>query len=219
MFGCLGRIGCAAVGIVAVAALAGGAYYTRQRWVPLVTPGRGTGINELAWAPLTPDGARRARTAIARLSSVDGPVFSNVPPADLAAFVLDSAAVRSDSAGRGIEAALRRDRILLRTRIRIGDLGADNVPLLGGVSNRTATVVIGGTLAVGRPGFGEWRIASIDVDAISVPGWALSRVTRALARYLGRERADGGAVLFTLPEYVGDVRIGESAVTLYKAVQ
>jgi len=216
MFGCLGRIGCAAVGIVVVAAIAGGAYYTRQRWMPLVAPGRGANVSELAWAPLTSDGARRARASIARLSSVDGPVFSNVAPADLAAFLLDSAIVSGD---RGLEAALRRDRILLRTTFRVGDLGADNVPLFGGVANRTASVVIGGTLAVGRPGEGEWRVTSIEVDAISVPGFALRRVTRQLARHLGREQAEAGALRFTLPAYVGDVRIGESAVTLYKAVQ
>jgi hypothetical protein len=199
-----------------LAGLAGGAYYTRQRWMPLIAPGRGAGSSELAWAPLTNDGAKRARTAIARLSRVDGPVFSNVAPADLAAFLLDSAIVAGD---RGLEAAIRRDHILLRTRFRVGDLGADNVPLFGGVANKTAAVVIGGTLAVGRPGEGEWRVTSIDVDAISVPGFALRRVTRELARQLGREHADGGALLFTLPAYVGDVRIGESAVTLYKAVQ
>jgi hypothetical protein len=197
---------------------AGGAYYTRHRWMPLVRPGSDSGIAGLEWTPLTPEGAARARAAIDRFKRVDGPVFANVAPADLAAFLIDSASTGITLGERVVEATLRRDQVLLRTRLRVGDLGADNLPMLGGVADRTATVIIGGTLAVERSGAGVWRVREIDVDAISVPGWAVSRVAREVGRYLRLDQSEPGAFQFTLPQQVADVRVGGTAITLYKAV-
>lgn len=199
--------------------LAGGAFYTRHRWLPLVTPGAGNSTASLEWTPLSADGAARAKRAIDRFNRVDGPVFANVAAADLASFLLDSATTGMTFGDRVVEATLRRRQILLRTRLRVGDLGADNLPLLGGVADKTATVVIGGTPAVARPGVGVWRVNEIDVDAISVPGWAVARVAREVGRYFRLEQAEPGAFQFALPSQVADLRVGESAVTLYKAVQ
>jgi hypothetical protein len=214
MLGCLRRFGC----LLVLVCFAGGLYLTRHRWLPFVTPAGRDAIAELPWAPLSEAGAERVRGAMARLARYDGPVFSNVAAADLASFLLDSVVTGATSGARSAEAAIRRDEILLRTKLRVGDLGADAVPLLGGVAGRTATVIVGGTLAVERPGLGAWRIQRIDVDAISIPGWAVPRVTRELARRLRRAGTTDGAFGFALPPQVADVRIGHGIVTLYKVV-
>jgi hypothetical protein len=219
MTGCLGRLGCTLVGLTVLLVFAGGAFYTRHRWLPLVTPGDGNAMASLEWTKLSPEGATRARRAIERFDRIDGPVFANVSAADLASFLLDSATTGITLGERVVEATLRRDQILLRTRLRVGDLGADNLPLLGGVADKTATVVIGGTLAVARPEVGVWRAREIDVDAISVPGWAVPRVAREVGRYFRLMQSEPGAFQFALPSQVADVRVGERAVTLYKAVQ
>lgn len=218
MFGCLRQLGCAVAGLVVLGA-AGGAYATRHRWLPLVTPARREALGELAWTPLAPAGAERVRATLRRLEQVDGPVFANVSATDLAAFVLDSLVASIAAGDRPAAVSSRRDEILLRTQLRVGDLGASNVPLLGGVADRTATVIIGGTLAVDSPGSGVWQVQRIHVDAINVPDWAVPRVARELSTRLGRRGTSDRDIGFTMPSHIADVRVRDGTVTLYKNVQ
>jgi hypothetical protein len=87
------------------------------------------------------------------------------------------------------------------------------------VADKTATVIIGGTLSIGRPGYAEWRVRTIRVDAIAVPGPMLSRVTRALARRLERTGTRDDAIEFALPAEVADLRVNDTTITLYKAAK
>jgi hypothetical protein len=215
MFGCLRRVGCLALLVI----VAGAAYITRHRWVPLVLPGRGTDVTSLEWKPISSGAGARARRAMVRLDQPTGPVFANLSADEFASFILDSVARGLAESARSVEAAVQRDRLLLRTTLRIGDLGVENVPFLGGVADKTATVLIGGTLSVERPGFGEWRVKTIRVDAIEVPGPMLGRVTRELARRMRRAATRDDAFGFALPAQVADLRIDQGKITLYKAAK
>jgi hypothetical protein len=213
MFGCLRRVGCLALLVV----IAGAGYITRHRWIPLVLPGRGDDVASLSWKPLSSDAAVRARRAIVRLDEPTGPVFANLTPDELASFILDSTAVSVPA--RPVEAAVQRDRFLLRTTWRVADLGVENVPFLGTVTGKTATVVIGGSLSVPRPGLGEWRVTTIRIDAVEVPGPMLARVTRAIARRMQRAGTRDDAFGFALPAQVADLRLDKDKITLYKAAK
>jgi hypothetical protein len=194
-------------------------YLTRHRWLPFITPGGRDVVAELKWKPLTTDGAQRTRRAIARLESYDGPVFTNVTAADFASFLLDSTVPGITDGTRVTQAAVMNDRILLRTNLRVADLGAENVPLLGGVASKTVTMVMGGTLTVQRPGLGEWVVKEIMVDAIDVPGPAISRITQAFAKRLRRAGTRSESLGFALPTRVADLRVRNDSVTLYKAAR
>lgn len=214
MFGCLRRVGCLALFVL----VAGAAYITRHRWMPLVLPGRGEDLAAQSWKPISADGAARARRAMVRLNEPTGPVFANLSPEELASFILDSAARLTDPP-RPVEAAVQRDKFLLRTTVRVADLGVENVPFLGGVADKTVTVIVGGTLSVERPGMGEWRVKTIRVDAIDVPGPMLARVTRTLARGMRRAGTRDDAFGFGLPAQVADLRVDNGKITLYKAAK
>jgi hypothetical protein len=214
MFGCLRRV----FGFVFLLAMVGGLYVTRHRWVPLVTPAGRDAIAELDWKPLTLDGAVRARRAVARLENPDGVVFANVDVADFASFLLDSLVQGIRDGTRPAEAAVRDDRILLRTQVRVGDFGPENLPLLGGVANRSATLIIGGRLRVDRPGLGEWIVDELILDAVSIPGPAVPRLTQVIATRLQRAGTRDDALGFSLPGQIGDVRVRPGTITLYKAV-
>jgi hypothetical protein len=214
MFGCLRRVGCLALFVL----VAGAAYITRHRWMPLVLPGRGADVASLTWKPISTDGAARVRRVMVRLNEPTGPVFANVSPEDLASFILDSAA-NTTQTPRPVEAAVQGDRFLLRTTVRAADLGLENVPFLGGVADKTVSVLVGGTLTVERPGFGELRVTTLRVDAIEVPGPMLARVTRTLARNMRRAGTRDDAFGFALPPQVADLRIDKGKITLYKAAK
>jgi hypothetical protein len=213
MFGCLRRVGCLALFLL----VAGAAYFTRHRWMPHVLPGRGEDVASFTWKPITADGAARVRRVMVRLNEPTGPVFANVSPEDLASFILDSAANTTETP-RPVEAAVQGDKFLLRTTVRVADLGVENVPFIGG-ADKTATVIVGGTLSVERPGLGEWRVTTVRVDAIDVPGPILARVTRALARHLQRAGTRDDSFAFALPAQVADLRIDNGKITLYKAAK
>jgi hypothetical protein len=215
MFGCLRRVGCLALFIL----VAGAAYITRHRWIPLVLPGRGVDAASLTWKPINPDAAARARRVITRLDQPTGPVFANLSADEFASLILDSAARAVTDPARPVEAAVRGDKFLLRTTVRVSDLGLDNVPFIGGVANKTATVIVGGTLMVERPGRGEWRVKTIQVDAIEVPGPMLGRVTRTLAKQMERGGTRDDAFGFALPVQVADLRVDKDKITLYKAAK
>ena len=215
MVGCLRRVGCLALFLL----VAGAAYVTRHRWVPLVLPGRGDDVASLHWKPISSDAAALARRAMVRLDQPTGPVFANLSPDEFASFILDSTARGMADPPRPVEAAVQRDKFLLRTTLRVADLGLENVPLLGGVGDKTATVVVGGTLSVLRAGLGEWRVKTIRVDAIDVPGPMLTRVTRTLARRMQRAGTRDDAFGFALPPQVADLRIDKDKITLYKAAK
>lgn len=214
MFGCLRRVGCLAIFLL----VAGAAFISRHRWLPLVLPGRGDDMASISWKPISSDGVSSAKRIITRLDQPTGPVFANLTPAEFASFILDSAARGMTDTPRPVEAGVQRDKFLLRTTLRVADLGVENVPFLGGM-NKTATVLVGGTLAVVRPGAGEWRVNTIRVDAIEVPGPMLSRVTKALARRMRREATRDDAFGFALPAQVADLRVNKDKITLYKAAK
>jgi hypothetical protein len=214
MFGCLRRVGCLALFVL----VAGAAYITRHRWMPLVLPGRGADVATLAWKPISADGAARTRRALVRLNEPTGPVFANVTADELASFILDSAA-KTTATPRPVEATVQGDKFMLRTTVRAADLGVENVPFLGGMTDKTVTVLIGGKLSVERPGLGELRVTTMRVDAIEVPGPMLSRLTRTLARQMQRAGTRDDAFSFALPPQVADLRIDNGKITLYKAAK
>lgn len=214
MLGCLKNIGC----LVLVGALGLGAYITQHRWRPLVTPAGRDAVAELPWAPLTAQGADRARAAVTRLTRADGPVYVNIAPADFAALLLDSLVQGIASGERPTEVALRDDRIVLRSEIRVSDVGPELVALIGGVADRRAPLLIGGRLVVDRPGLGELVVDELVIDAVSVPGPAVPRLTRALAQRLRRAGLRDDALGFALPGPIADLRVRGGMITLYKAV-
>jgi hypothetical protein len=215
MFGCLRRLGC----LVLLAVLVCAAYFTRSRWLPLVTSSNRRAAAALDWKPLSAEGADRARRTVRDLDRAGGQVFANVSAADFASYVLDSASLGFTRGRHPAEAAIQGDKFLLRTKLRVADLGVENVPLLKGIADKTATVIIGGTLSVERTGLGEWQVKSITVDAIDVPGVALTRVTRALANQPGRPGTRDDAFGFPVPAQIADLRIHNGVITLYKSAK
>lgn len=214
MLGCLRRVFL----FFLLLAMVGGLYVTRHRWIPLVTPAGRDVIAELDWQPLTAEGAARARRTVAQLESPDGAVFANLPVADLAAFLLDSLVQGISDGSRTAEAAVRDDRIMIRTQVKVSDFGPEHLSLIGGVADRSAMLTIGGRLRVDRPGLGELIVDELIVDAVAIPGPAVPRLTRVIATRLRRAGTRDDALGFSLPGHIGDVRVRPSTITLYKAV-
>lgn len=216
--GCLRNLGCAFLLLIVAAA----AYLTRDRWLPLVGYERKEPVTAPAtvlWEPLTPEGAARARAAVQRLGQRSGPVFANVRPADLSAYIFEELSKQLPPSAERTEAAIIGDRLCVRASVRLSDLGGSGAlgPLAGMLGDREQ-VQFCGRLEVVRPGLAQFRVQQIRVRDFSVPQTLIARLITNVRRGSKPEGVADDALPFLAPAYIADARINGPQVTLYKVL-
>ena len=212
--GCLSRIGC----LVLVIIIAIVAWLTSDRWLPRVT-----GHSPVAstagpvWEPITPQGAERTRQMLTRLSQPTGPVFGNLSGADVASYVYQALAKQLPPSADSIEAAVIGDRLYIRASVRLQDLGGTSVlgPLAGMLGERER-MEFGGTFHVIRPQLAEYEVKDIKIRDLSLPQAMIPRVLGQTERGSRPEGLSPDGLPLVVPKYLGDVRIANGRVTLYK---
>ena len=210
---CLSRIGCLA--LVVLVLLAG--WLTRDRWLHRVT-GRAPAVAAgPVWEPLTAERAERTRRALEQLSRPSGPVFTNLSGGDVASYIFQSLAKQLPPSADSVEAAIIGDRLYIRASIRLSDLGGTSTlgPLAGMLGDRER-MQFGGTFHVLRPGMAEFQVKDIRIRDFSVPTATIPRLLRQIWRGTRPEGLSPDGLPVVIPAYLGDVRIANAAVTLYK---
>jgi hypothetical protein len=214
VFSCLGRLGCLFLVLVGGAL----AYLTRDRWVPRVFGDRATA--PVTWEPVTGPGARKAGDAVASLGEPSGPAYVNVSAAELAALMVESSGHHLPAALDSVQAAIDNETVRVRALVKLDDIrGLDALGPLSGLLDKRERIEFTGTLAVIRPGLGEFRVASVQVADLSLPRAAIPKL---LARLDATARPGGVApdgIAITIPDHIGDVRVARGQVTLYRRVQ
>lgn len=213
--GCLSRLGC----LVLVILIAIAAWITRDRWVPRVTGHAATTATGPVWEPITPQGADRTRQLLSRLSRPTGPVFGNLSGGDVASYVYQSLAKQLPPSADSIEAAVIGDRLYIRAAVLLKDLGgsASLGPLASMLGDRER-MEFGGTFHVVRPQLAEFQVKDIKIRDLSLPSGMIPRVLRQSERGARPEGLSPDGLPIVIPAYLGDVRIGNGKVTLYKTV-
>src|SRR5437016_4090824 len=120
MFGCLGRLGCAALLLVG-----GGVavWLYKDRFITVVHGPAVVANAPVVWEPISDSGAARARLAIQSLSKRSGPVFANVRPGDLASYIVQSVARQLPASAQNVQASVIGDKIHLRADVSLQDFG------------------------------------------------------------------------------------------------
>jgi hypothetical protein len=218
MFGCLRNIGC----LVVVALLAVALWFTRARWLPLVSGDRPVELAaaEGVWEPVSRAGAERARQAIAGLGTRSGPVYANLGPGDVASYVFLALQRELPPSAQNVAAAVIGDRLYVRADIALADVGGAEIlgPLAGFLSDKE-TMMFGGTFAVVRPGLAQFHVKELKLRELAVPAKMIPRMLQRVARGSRPEGLAPDALPLVVPEQIGDVRVGRGKVTLYKSVQ
>jgi hypothetical protein len=211
VFSCLGRLGCLFVLLLAGVY----AYLTRDRWLARVT-GNGDSTT-VTWQPVTEPGAKQAEDALASLQRKDGPAYVTMSAAELAALMVASTGHRLPAALDSVEAAVLDETVRVRALVRLEDIrGLDALGPLSGMLGNTERIEFTGTMAVLRPGLGEFRIASVKVGDFLLPRAAIPRLLARLDSSVRPEGVSPDGIAITIPEYIGDVRISRGEITLYK---
>jgi len=208
MFGCLRRVGC----LILLLLLAGGAYYWWM--VRTTTSSSAAGV----WQPVTPADAAAGARAVQSLQAPRGKVFANLTPAQAVAYLLQETAKELPSSATGVEAMVSGDQLHVRAVISLDQLGGAKAlgPLATMLGSRD-TVQLAGRVDLLRPGMAQMHVTQVRVGSLNLPAQMVPRLISQIRRQSPPGIASD-ALALPLPPYIGDVRIANGKVTLYKNV-
>ena len=214
---CLGRLGCLLLVLILLIA----AWYTRGLWLPERFRSYPESSNAAppSWQPLTDSGAQRTQTALSKLSNPHGPVFQTLSGADVASFIFRTLARQLPPSTDSIQAQVKDDLISMRANVRVKDLGNTTAlgPLASMLGDR-ATVALTGTLQVLRPGLAEFHVRSATIKSIEVPTTMIPQIIGRMNRGYRPPGIAPDALPLPIPAYIGDIRVANGKITLYKTV-
>ena len=208
MFGCLRRVGC----LILLLLLAGGAYYWWM--VRTTTSSSAAGV----WKPVTPADAAAGARAVQSLQAPRGKVFANLTPAQAVAYLVQETAKELPSSATGVEAMVAGDQLHVRAVISLDQLGGAKAlgPLATMLGSRD-TVQLAGRVDLLRPGMAQMHVTQVRVGSLNLPAQMVPRLISQIRHQSPPGIASDGLAL-PLPPYIGDVRIANGKVTLYKNV-
>ncbi len=213
--GCLKTIGCATLLLVA----AGVAWITRDRWYPKLRDGRTIEMVESSGDTLSPVGAQRAEESIRSLGQPSGPAYVNITPADLASLIVREAGRGNPLPLKDVTASVIGDRLGLRGTLDVRQLRAQGaLGPLGALLGDEETVELRGTLHILRPGLAEFRVESFKARDLAIPSAAIPSLLSQFRRGQTPAGVSDNGIPFAVPPHIGDVRIANGRVTLYKTV-
>ena len=211
--GCIARLGCLAV--LAIAAVVG--WFTRDLWLPERYRSHAAVASNAAWKPLTNDGAERTRVALDKLNQPRGQVFQTLAASDLASYVFAELSKRFPGSADSVETMVSGDAVSVRANVKLADLGgASALGALGGVLEEREKVQLTGTFRVVKPGLAEFLIKDVRLRNFAVPHGMIPALVRRLDRGGRVAGVSDGALSVPIPRYVGDIRVANGKVTLYK---
>lgn len=196
--GCLRRVGC----LVLVLVLGVGAWLARDLWWERATGSAPRA--EVQWSAPTRDSAAVAgRVARSRRDA-----WVNLEPGDLAT-LLDQATgevIKEPEVAISGETVRVRGRLVLAQVPKVDALGP-LAPLLSGEPR----IELAGRPSMAGRGRARIVVTDLRLGGVEVPGQARA----ALLRQLQPGGAEG-EVSFSLPSWVGDIRVANGALTVYK---
>jgi hypothetical protein len=210
--GCIGRLGC----LFLLAVLAIGGWYTKDLWLPEKYRSHSASTSVATWQPVTTDGADRTRAALEKLNQPRGQVFQSLSASDLASYAFAQLSSKLGSA-QNIETAVSGDVVSVRADVRLADLGgASALGPLGGMLNEREKVQLSGTFTVVKPGTAEFVVRDVKVRNFTVPHGMIPPLIKRLDQAARPAGIAENAIAVPIPRYVGDIRVANGKVTLYK---
>jgi hypothetical protein len=232
VFGCLRRF----VSLIVLAVIGVAAFATRASWLPLVrkqlaetTPPAEQRVADslkavadtAGWVTIGTSDATRGKAAVAKFKSARGPSLLNLDAAEFAGAMLDSVSSQLPTSAQDLKVRVQGNELQLRAYVRLGDLGGSAVlgPLASMVGEREP-LTLGGILEpTSITGVSQFKLTSVRIGAFAVPSAVIPRLMKALKRDAGTVGVEVSALPVRLPPGVGDVRVNQGKVTLYRAAQ
>ncbi|MDZ7631711.1 MAG: hypothetical protein U5K74_10300 [Gemmatimonadaceae bacterium] len=229
MSGCFRRF----VLLLLLVVLAPVAYVTRDQWLPKVRAALGAQASapaakpdsaardaaDTGWAALSYPSKEEGRRSVTRLQARKGPAFVTMSAASFASAVLDSLAAQLPASAESVVVRAVGSEFQVRGSVKLGDLGGRAVlgPLASMVGDRER-LTLGGTLEpTSVAGVAQFKLTRVRIGDFAVPGPVVPRLVKALKRRPSAVGVESSALPVRLPAGVGDIRVAQGKVTLYRA--
>src|SRR5215212_1044819 len=223
MFGCFRRLGCL-VFLLIIAVLA---WFNRDRLEAIyrryagdAPPADTTAVVRArgGWEALTGDKATRGQTAVQSLSNPRGPAFVNLSAGEASSYIFLAVAKQLPASSEDITSTIKNDRLYVRANVALKDFGGAKIlGPLGGLLGERDTVQLGGTINVLRPGDGEFQIKDVKIGSFPLPDALIPRLVKRMRKGTMPQGIADNALPMKLPTYIGEVRIANGRITVFKA--
>jgi hypothetical protein len=229
VFGCLRR----AVFLVVLLLMVPLAYATRDRWLPIVRGAAGGAAKavtdastdsaamraaDTGWASLSFPASEKGRQAVSRLASGKGPAMVILGAPEFAGALLDSLTAQLPPSTDSVQVRAEGNELQIRASVKLGDLGGRAVlgPMASMLGDRER-LTLGGTLEPGTtPGVAEFTLTRVRIGDVALPGPLVPKLLQAIRRGATGSASASGALPIRLPAGVGDVRVAQGRITLYR---
>lgn len=216
--GCIARLGC----LIVLAVLAAVGWFTRDRWLPArfkheVAAAAPAGP---PWESLTDSGAQRTRDALARLSQKTGPVFQTLSGGDVASYAFSELVKQLPPSTDSIQTQINGETVSMRANVRMADIGGAGAlgPLASMFGDRER-VELSGTFYVMKPNLGEFQVQGVKVGGVSVPHGMIPKLIEHMTKGPRPAGLSPDGLPLPIPRYLGDIRVANGKITLYKTVE
>ena len=223
MKGCFRRAGC----LVLIVALVALWYWYAKVDRPAstktsaeVSATTGATLTNTGWEPLTIPDADRGKAAVEGLAQRSGPVFANLTPAEAASYIFLVVAKQLPPSAKNAEAAIRGDRLYVRSEVEMKDFGGTGqLGNIGFLLGSRDSVLLGGTIQMLKPGLGQFLVEEVKIGRLDVPQGLIPRLIGQLKKANTVPGLAPNGLPMVMPSYISDVRIANGKITLYKSVQ
>ena len=223
MFGCFRRLGC----LVFLLILAVVAWFNRDRLETIYRRYAGDPRTDSTivrtpggWETLTSDKAARGQRAVESLAAPRGPAYATLTPGEASSYIFLAVSKQLPESSEDISSSIKGDRLFVRANVALKDFGGAKAlgPLASMLGTRD-TVQLGGTMRVLRPGLGEFAIKEVRIGSFPVPQAIIPRLIKTMRRGEMPDSLSEGALPMKLPDYIGDIRIANGQITVYRKTQ
>ena len=220
MFGCFRRLGC----LVFLLILGVFAWFNRGRLEETYRKYAGDRIKTSSdvstvpggWEALTPEKATRGKTRVEALSRKTGPVFATLTAGEAASYIFLEVAKQLPASSQNVYASIKDDRLIVRANVDVKDFGASALGPLAAMLGSRDTVQLGGTMRVLRPGVGEFAVKSAQIGSFPIPSALIPKLISRMRKGTIPEGTSSDALPVKLPSYIGDIRIANGRIVVYK---
>jgi hypothetical protein len=212
--GCIARLGC----LVLLVILGVVAWFTRDRWMPSQLRSHvAAAPHGPVWEPLSDAGANRTKSALNKLSQPHGQAFQTLSGADVASYVFRQLAHSLPASADSIQATVDNDHLSFQANVKLSDFGGTQAlgPLASMFGDRER-VEFTGTLRVVSPGLAEFQILGVKVRELTLPRGMIPGLISRFDRAARPAGLDADALPLAIPASVGDIRVANGKITLYK---
>ena len=213
MFGCIRRLGC-----LVILLLAAGIWYWYARVEPSRRARTTAATTVRGWEPLSQPNAERGQRAVASLAQPSGPVFANLTASEAASYIFLAASKQNlPPSAQSIRSAIIGDRLYVKANVALNEIGGKKVlgPLANFITDRDS-VQLGGTINVIRPGLGQFLVQDVKLGKLDVPSALVPRLVAEIRRGDIPPGVAQNGFPMPLPEYISDVRITNGRITIYR---